>query len=180
MGLRLKFNLVLLAVFVTGLAVTGYISYELLHRNAREEVLRNAGVMMEAALSMRSYTVGQVRPNLAVDPDKFLPQSVPAFGATEIMTLLRNKYPDYAYKEATLNPTNPRNRAVEWETDIVNAFRTDPSHPEISGMRETPTGRSDGSMKCRTVPNDWREPHAADYDDHSRLSVSAIREPAGY
>ena len=73
MGLRLKFNLVLLAVFVTGLAVTGYISYELLHRNAREEVLRNAGVMMEAALSMRSYTVGQVRPNLAVDPDKFLP-----------------------------------------------------------------------------------------------------------
>lgn len=142
MGLRLKFNLVLLAVFITGLGVTGYISYELLHRNAREEVLRNAGVMMEAALSMRSYTVGQVRPNLAVDPDKFLPQSVPAFGATEIMTLLRKKYPDYAYKEATLNPTNPRNRAVEWETDIVNAFRNDGSQSEISGMRETPTGRS--------------------------------------
>jgi HAMP domain-containing protein len=142
MGLRLKFNLVLMAVFVVGLGVTGYISYELLHRNARDEVLRNAGVMMEASLSMRSYTVGQVRPNLAVDPDKFLPQSVPAFGATEIMTLLRKKYPDYAYKEAALNPTNPRNRAVEWETDIVNAFRADPARPEISGMRETPTGRS--------------------------------------
>jgi protein-histidine pros-kinase len=142
MGLRLKFNLVLLAVFVTGLGVTGYVSYELLHRNAREEVLRNAGVMMEAALSMRSYTVGQVRPNLAVDPDKFLPQSVPAFGATEIMTLLQKKYPDYAYKEATLNPTNPRNRAVEWENDIVRVFRGDPSQTEISGMRETPTGRS--------------------------------------
>ena len=142
MGLRLKFNLVLLAVLVTGLGVTGYVSYELLHRNAREEVLRNAGVMMEAALSMRSYTVGQVRPNLAVDPDKFLPQSVPAFGATEIMTLLRKKYPDYAYKEAALNPTNPRNRAVEWENDIVNTFRNDPAQTEISGMRDTPTGRS--------------------------------------
>ena len=105
-------------------------------------MLRNAGVMMEAALSMRSYTVGHVRPNLVADPDKFLPQSVPAFGATEIMTLLRKKYPDYAYKEATLNPTNPRNRAVEWETDIVNAFRNDGSQSEISGMRETPTGRS--------------------------------------
>lgn len=142
MGLRLKFNLVLLVVFVTGLGVTGYVSYELLHRNAREEVLRNAGVMMEAALSMRTYTVGHVRPNLAVDPDKFLPQSVPAFGATEIMTLLRKKYPDYAYKEAALNPTNPRNRAVEWETDIVNAFRGDPTQAEISGVRDTPTGRS--------------------------------------
>jgi HAMP domain-containing protein len=133
---------VLLAVFAVGLGATGYVSYELLHRNAQEEVLRNAGVMMEAALSMRSYTVAQVRPNLAVDPDKFLPQSVPAFGATEIMALLRKKYPDYAYKEAALNPTNPRNRAVEWETDIVNTFRNEPARSEISGMRETPTGRS--------------------------------------
>ena len=58
------------------------------------------------------------------------------------MTLLRKKYPDYAYKEAALNPTNPRNRAVEWETDIVNAFRNDPARGEISGTRETPTGRS--------------------------------------
>jgi protein-histidine pros-kinase len=58
------------------------------------------------------------------------------------MTLLRKKYPDYAYKEAALNPTNPRNRAVEWEADIVNAFRGDPSRPEISGVRATPTGRS--------------------------------------
>jgi protein-histidine pros-kinase len=163
MGLRLKFNLVLMVVFVLGLGVTGYLSYELLHRNARDEVLRNAGVMMEASLSMRSYTVGQVRPNLAVDPDKFLPQSVPAFGATEIMTLLRKKYPDYAYKEAALNPTNPRNRAVEWETDIVNAFRADPARPEISGMRDTPTGRSlylarpfqikdQACLACHTTP----------------------------
>jgi len=163
MGLRLKFNLVLLTVFVVGLGVTGYISYELLHRNARDEVLRNAGVMMEASLSMRSYTVGQVRPNLVADPDKFLPQSVPAFGATEIMTLLRKKYPDYAYKEAALNPSNPRNRAVEWETDVVNAFRADPARPEISGMRETPTGRSlylarplqikdPACLSCHTTP----------------------------
>jgi HAMP domain-containing protein len=142
MGLRLKFNLVLLVVFIMGLGVTGFISYELLHRNAREEVLRSAGVMMEAALSMRGYTVGKLRPVLQNDPDKFLPESVPAFAATEIMRLLGKKYPDYSYKEAALNPTNPNNRVVEWESDIVNAFRSDPARPEIMGMRETPTGRS--------------------------------------
>jgi HAMP domain-containing protein len=142
MGLRLKFNLVLLLVFVIGLGTTGYVSYELLHRNARDEVLRNAGVMMEASLSMRHYTVSQVRPNLVSDPDKFLPQSVPAFSATEIMNELRKKYPDYAYKEAALNPTNPRNRAVEWESDIVQAFRNNPSLGEVTGERSTPTGRS--------------------------------------
>jgi HAMP domain-containing protein len=142
MGLRLKFNLVMLAVFVIGLGLTGYISYELLHRNARDEVLRNAGVMMEASLSMRSYTVGRVRPLLPYDPDKFLPESVPAFAATEIMGLLRKKYPDYSYKEAALNPTNPRNRAVDWESDILNTFRSGAGSTEISGVRDTPGGPS--------------------------------------
>jgi protein-histidine pros-kinase len=163
MGLRLKFNLVMIAVFVVGLGVTGYLSYELLHRNARDEVLRNAGVMMEAALSMRGYTVGKVRPLLPYDPDKFLPESVPAFAATEIMGLLRKKYPDYSYKEAALNPTNPRNRAVEWENDILNAFRSGRAAGEISGVRDTPTGRSlylarplqirdEACLSCHTNP----------------------------
>jgi protein-histidine pros-kinase len=163
MGLRLKFNLVLLAVFVIGLGATGYVSHDLLHKNARDEVLRNAGVMMEASLSMRHYTVTRVRPLLPYDADKFLPESVPAFAATEVMTLLRKKYPDFSYKEAALNPTNARNRAVEWEEDIINAFRADPARGEISGMRDTPTGRSlylarpflikdPGCLACHTTP----------------------------
>lgn len=163
MGLRLKFNLVLLFVFALGLAVSGYISYDLLHRNARDEVLRNAGVMMEAALSMRQYTVSQVRDKLVQKEDEFLPQSVPAFAATEIMNQLRKKYPDYAYKEAALNPTNPRDRAVDWETDIVNEFRNHTGRTEISGMRNTPTGMSlflarpfqikdPACLSCHTTP----------------------------
>src|SRR5262245_31499778 len=132
MGLRLKFNLVLLVVFLLGLGVTGYISYDLLHKNAREEVLRNAGVMMEAALSMRGYTVGEVRPLLPYDPETFHRQSVPAYAATAIMNQLRKKYSDYAYKEAALNPTNPNNRAADWEADIVNTFRNNTELKELS------------------------------------------------
>ena len=142
MGLRLKFNLVLALVFLLGLAVTGYVSHDLLHRNARDEVQRNAGVMLEAALSMRAYTIGQVRSKLRVVEGEFLPESVPAFAATEVMNQLRKKYPDYAYKEAALNPTNPRNRAVEWESDIVHEFRNNENRKELSGTRMTPSGLS--------------------------------------
>jgi len=142
MGLRLKFNLALLVVFALGFAISADISYNLLHKNARDEVLRNAGVMMEAALSMRTYTVRQVRDKLAVKEDEFLPQSVPAFAATEMMNQLRNKYPDYSYKEAALNPTNPRNLAAGWEAEIVNAFRSGSGGTEISGTRMTDSGPS--------------------------------------
>ena len=41
MGLRLKFNLVLIAVFFIGFCVAGWVSYQLLQRNARGEIVRN-------------------------------------------------------------------------------------------------------------------------------------------
>jgi len=142
MGLRLKFNIVLTLVFAAGMAVSAYVSYELLQDNAKQEVLRNAGLMMEAALSIRGYTVKEVKPHLESQlADTFLPQTVPAFAATETFNTLRKKYPDFTYKEATLNPTNPRDRAVEWETDVVNSFRSDPQMQEFRGERETPAGK---------------------------------------
>jgi protein-histidine pros-kinase len=58
------------------------------------------------------------------------------------MNQLRKKYPDYSYKEAALNPTNPRDKAVGWEADIVNEFRKGSGRLEISGTRATSTGPS--------------------------------------
>ena len=59
----------------------------------------------------------------------------------KVKTLLK-KYPDFSYKEATLNPTNPANRTVEWESDIVNSFRNSGvATGEINGERDTPSGR---------------------------------------
>ena len=72
----------------------------------------------------------------------FLPQSVPAFAATRDDGELRKEYPDYFYKEATLDPTNPRNRAADWEADIVQEFRNRPALKELGGERDTPTGRA--------------------------------------
>ncbi len=142
MGLRLKFNIVLVLVFAAGIAVSAAVSHRLLQDNAKDEVLRNAGLMMEAALSIRGYTVKQVKPHLEDKLQQvFLPQSVPAYSATEIFNAMRVKYPDFTYKEATLNPTNPRDRAVEWEADIVNTFRANAAQGDIMGERATPSGR---------------------------------------
>jgi HAMP domain-containing protein len=143
MGLRLKFNLVLILVFALGLAASGYVSKRILEANAQEEVTRNAELMMGAALAVRGYTSKQVKPQLELQLMRaFLPQSVPAYAATEMFNTLRQQHPEYTYKEATLNPTNPRDRAVEWEADIVQKFRNDSTATEIRGTRDTPTGRA--------------------------------------
>jgi protein-histidine pros-kinase len=143
MKLIFKFNLVFLLVFLLGLGAAGYVSQELLQKNAREEILQNARLLMEASLSTRAYTSGQVRPLLETQMKyAFLPQSVPSYSATEVLNGLRKRFPEYSYKEAALNPTNPRDRAVEWEADIISQFRASPDRGEIIGERDTPTGRT--------------------------------------
>jgi len=143
MKLLWKFNLVLLGIFLMGFAIAGYVSYQVLQANAREEIVQNARLMMEAALSSRTYTSNQVKPLLETQLKyAFLPQTVPAYAATEVFNDMRKKHPDYGYKEATLNPTNPRDRANDWEADIVNAFRQSPTNVEMVGERDTPTGRA--------------------------------------
>ena len=138
-----KFNVVLLAIFIVGFALTGTISYAVLQSNAREEILDNARVMMEAALSSRAYTNTQIKPLLETQMKySFLPQSVPAYSANAYFSQLQKAFPAYAYKEATLNPTNPVNRATDWEADIIEEFRKVRDKTEIIGERDTPNGRT--------------------------------------
>src|SRR5215212_5605531 len=106
MGLRLKFNLVLIVVFLAGFAAAGLVSRQLLQENARDEVVRDARLMLEAAGAMRTYTIDHIRPHLMKQiKEVFLPQTVPGYAATETINTMRKRYPEYTYKEATLNPT---------------------------------------------------------------------------
>ncbi len=143
MKLIWKFNLVLLGIFILGFGISGLVSYRMLQANAREEILQNARLMMEAALAARTYTNTQVKPLLETQLKYvFLPQTVPAYAATEQFNDVRKTHKDYAYKEATLNPTNLRDRATDWESDVVQIFRGAPETAEVIGERDTPTGRS--------------------------------------
>src|SRR3546814_5732510 len=71
---------------------------------------------------------------------RFLPHSVPSYAAQTNFRALTEKFPDYTYKEAALNPTDPSDRATEWEADIIRAFRNDEGRTELIIERDTPTG----------------------------------------
>lgn len=142
MGLRMKFNLVLLLAFAIGLALAAYLSDRILKDNAREEVVQHARIMIESALGARAYTAEHVKPLLTLQMKRqFLPQTVSAYAATQSFKALRAKFPEYSYKEAALNPTNPNDRASDWEADIIREFRDNAERKELIVERDTPTGR---------------------------------------
>jgi protein-histidine pros-kinase len=142
MKLLLKFNVVLFLVFAMGLVTTGLVCRRLLQQNAKAEIMENARIMMEAAIAVRTYTSTQIRPLLETQMKySFLPQSVPAYSANAYFSQLQKAFPAYAYKEATLNPTNPINRATDWEADIIEEFRKSRDKSEVIGERDTANGR---------------------------------------
>jgi protein-histidine pros-kinase len=175
MKLSAKFNLVLISITAVGLSLSGFLSYRVLRENARQEIVERAGLMMESARAMRSYTIKEVKPLLIPHmQNQFLPQTVPAYAATQAFSKLRESHAEYVYKEATLNPTNPRDRAADWEADLIQTFRNFPDNREIIGTRATPTGESlylarpiqvdnEGCLTCHSTPDVAPPQMVADY-----------------
>jgi protein-histidine pros-kinase len=140
-----KFNLILVVLFGSGMALISRLAYDFLMQDARAQVLQQAQLMVESARATRDYTAEELEPLLVDVPDAattFLPQTIPFYSATQIFARLRKQFPEYTYKEAALNPMNLRDRAVDWEADVINQFRNHPEQKEMVGERETPAGKA--------------------------------------
>jgi protein-histidine pros-kinase len=143
MGLRAKFNLVVLAACAAGFLVAAIVLYRVSQDNARSEVLQNARIMMTAADAIRNYTSTELASLLPQETrtGKFVPETVPAFAAQTNLKQLQGAFPGFAYREAALNPTNPANRAYDWEADIIRTFREKADLTELVTERDAPSGR---------------------------------------
>ena len=165
MKLLAKFNLILLVIFGTGGFLISHFAYQFLVGNARREVLEEARLMMASAKAVRDYTSTDLSPLLLQNPQhrvKFIAETVPAFGATTTFKKLQAKYPQYSYKEATLNPTNVADQAASWEVEVINGLKNSPAGMPLIGERETGSGRElymanaikpeQSCMECHSVP----------------------------
>ena len=142
MTLRARFNLALFALFVVVGIGAAVATQKLVYDGARRDLVRSAALMMESATAVRSYTFDQVRPRLTpLLAQAFLPQSVPAYAASQTMLALQRRMPGYLYKEATINATNPADEAVGWEVGLVQDLRRQPAGAQVVVERYDDEGR---------------------------------------
>lgn len=165
MGIRLKFNLGLLAVFLLAFIGAGIFLDRQYQSAARADVIQNAQIMLSAANAVRGYTAREVAPAVTRgDPAWISPVIIPSYAAQTNFRALRADHPEYTYKEAALNPTNPTDRAQDWEADFINAFRNDQALSGLTGERMTPTGpaltmaapitiRDEACLVCHSTPD---------------------------
>ncbi len=133
-----KFNALLLLFFIIGIVIGGFALSAAMQSRAESEVAARAEILTQAMNSVRNYTSNNIKPLLAdrlLTESEFIPETVPAYSAREVFEnfRLRSEYQSFLYKEATLNPTNPRDKADELETEIVGEFRQNPNLTEKTG-----------------------------------------------
>ncbi len=181
-----KLNLLLGAILIVLTLTLGTLLSIILQNYAEDIVAEQALLLIETMNSVRHYTNTQVNPELAPRLETeplFLPQTVPAYSAREIFEHLRinDKYNQFFYKEATLNPTNLRDKADRFETEIVQSFRqSDESpkqnitDPQQQGFRATSAGdffyiarplaiKEESCLQCHGDPQDAPASQIATY-----------------
>jgi PAS domain S-box-containing protein len=150
MSLGTKFNLIMLVVFLAGIALSWIFIAKITRRNAEEKVAGSADELLNVMNSVRRYTTENVKPALkaqmgdrdgdifASTDGKFIKESVPGFASVktfEYFSQLRD-YSDFSYKEAAPRPTNMANKVDDFEAGLVKEFEADPSLTFKTGFRE--------------------------------------------
>lgn len=135
MRIETRLTLSLAFCLCLGLAISAFISFQLESSQAKEEVKQKADMLLETGLAVRSYTTDEIAPTLyqLQGAAGFNVQQVPSFSALNTIRRLEKKYPDYHYRESSLNPTNVKDRANDWEVSLIREFESDAKRTEISG-----------------------------------------------
>lgn len=177
--LTTKFSLMLTLVFIGGILVSGAALSKALEHRAEKEITSQALLLIQSMNAVRTYTSEHINPlltpRLDIEPG-FIPETVPAYSATEVFENLRSnqEYRNFFYKEATLNPTNLRDKADTFETKIVERFRNEAQTKEISGFRTVPGGEvfyiarplailKESCLRCHSTPENAPKSQLATY-----------------
>ncbi|MEM6256212.1 MAG: DUF3365 domain-containing protein [Cyanobacteria bacterium P01_D01_bin.156] len=161
-----KFTLMLLAVFLGGILMSGIALSRLLNHTSQVELTSKALMLIETMNSVRQYTVNEVRPELPEGGAEFLPETVPSYSAHQVFATLQanEEYQDFFYKEAVIDPTNPKDKADDFEVSLINSFQRADSPPDLEGFRPSPGGqlyyiarpiqiKQEACLTCHSTPD---------------------------
>ncbi|MEM9089544.1 MAG: DUF3365 domain-containing protein [Cyanobacteria bacterium P01_F01_bin.53] len=128
-------------LFLGGILLSGLALSQAMQQQARTEMVSRATMLTQAMNSVRAYTSENIKPRLAeqlASEPEFVRETVPAYSAREVFEQFREspEYADFLYKEATLNPSNPRDQADAFEAALVEQFRQDNTLSKLTGYRD--------------------------------------------
>ena len=137
MSTKAKFRIgaALISILVCTLAAGA--AYMILKDFATDQIYKETEIFIGTADSTRRYVKDVLRPVVAglLPYDGFVPHAMSTtFVGREIMSRLGERFPDFSYKRAAHNPTNPINLADALELEKIRWFSENPDRKEWHGL----------------------------------------------
>jgi protein-histidine pros-kinase len=131
-----RFSILIILIYIISLPIISIITYYILKQNAINNAYNTASLYLRTYESTRHYVAEELRPVLQKElPGRFVVQGMSrSYVARSISRRVLKELPGHRFKNASLNPRNPINRADEFETRIINEFRNKSEMTEWRGF----------------------------------------------
>lgn len=158
----------LVVICLVSVLLASMVLSQLFDVQARSLIDQRSNFFIDSMMAVREYTSRKVNPIVAPLNEGggiFRPEAVPSYSATSVFEYLKSQpdYSNYSYREATLNPTNLKDKADPYEAGLVDSFRADSTLKILSGDRTTALGTlhyvakpiritKDSCLECHSTP----------------------------
>jgi signal transduction histidine kinase/CheY-like chemotaxis protein len=146
-----------------------------------EQALKRAEVVLSFGEACRAYARNTLAPAVRRGgaTDIVFEAESATFVARGTFDELQERAPGYSFREASLNPLNPQNRADEEEEKLIQRFRAEPETNQLTGFR-TRDGREEFYVaRPIAVTNVCMECHHSPADAPAAL-VKRYGDKSGY
>ena len=137
MGIRMRSILIMGILGLLAITAIGVTSYQLSVKNALNEAKNKSRIILNYAMATKQYMKKVQRPLVKelIEEDRFYPELMSGFVAARgTFELFKQSSPDYTFKQATIDPLNPSNRADTEELKFIDYFSKNPGAKSSEGV----------------------------------------------
>jgi len=137
MGIRMRSILIMGILGLLAITAIGVTSYQLSVKNALNEAKNKSKIILNYAMATKQYMKKVQRPLVKelIEEDRFYPELMSGFVAARgTFELFQQSSPDYTFKQATIDPLNPSNRADSEELKFIDFFAKNPESKSSEGV----------------------------------------------
>jgi two-component system NtrC family sensor kinase len=136
-NVKARFHLGAACILIVFCASATILAYFYLKKNVTENIYKETEIFIATADATRTYVKDMLRPTIVglLPPEAFIPQAMStSFVGREVMSRLHDRFPDFKYKRAAINPMNPINQADAFELEMLDWFNANKSKDEWHGL----------------------------------------------
>ena len=128
MSIRVRFIIIIGVLSLLASLSLAFASYQFSVKNAMADAKKQGAIVFNMIHSSRMFFKKNQRPLVAelVEEDRFYPEIMSGFVMTRgVWDIFEKRFPGYKFKQATLDPLYPPNKADADETKLIAEFDAD-------------------------------------------------------